>query len=106
VRARRRAARARVPLESEREGDAILRDRGPREAAPADVVATRIQREPVGVEAHEELARRREDVGVAEGRAERVVRGVRLEDAERWALAQLLQMAAKLELDAGRLILE
>ncbi|TME97167.1 MAG: hypothetical protein E6I40_01720 [Chloroflexi bacterium] len=94
---RRRAAGAGLPLEVQRDG--IPRESGRRpaaQAAPAGVVAARVQREDLFVEAHEETVGRREDVGLTAARAVTVVCGRRGEDAHRRRLAEVGEMPAEL----------
>src|SRR6266542_4338593 len=97
MRAERRAAGANFPLEVARRGVAVERGIGPgAQTAAARVVPTRVESEDVLVEAHEQRRGRGEYVRLAEARAERVVRGLALEEAHDRALAQLRQMAAQL----------
>jgi hypothetical protein len=98
VRAARRAARAGLEQQVERRRVAVERRvrTGP-QAAAADVVPARVQREDVPIEAHEHVRRRREHVRLAEAVPEGVVRSLRLEDAHRGSLSQLRQVTAQLQ---------
>ena len=97
MRAAGRATGAGLEEEVERRGVAVERRvRAGAEASTAGVVATRVERQDVLVEAHEQIRGRREHVRVAETDAEAVVRGLRLEHAHRGTLAELGQVAAEL----------
>ena len=97
MRGDRRTAGAVLPREVQRHRVAVeVRAGRGGEATAAGVIAADIQGEDFLVEAHEHRARRGEHVRVAQARAVRVVRRIRLEDSERRLLAELRQVTAEL----------